>query len=374
MKAGKGVTYRIAVLCLLSVMTLMNSCASREGSVSPQASPPGGSHHDGHGSTARKPAPEAMVNDTTPPGPAPAGMVWIPGGVFTMGCDDCGMPDAEPLHLVKVDGFWMDATPVTNDQFAKFVSETGYRTIAERQPDPKDYPTVNPADLAAGSAVFVPTKKEVSLNNPLQWWRYVKGATWQHPEGPGSEIKGRGQHPAVHIAWDDAVEYARWAGARLPTEAEFEFAARGGLEGKHFAWGDELKPDGKWVANIWQGVFPVHDRADDGFDSTSPVRQFPPNGFGLFDVGGNVWQWCSDFYRPDYFAELTRSSRIAVNPQGPRDSYDPDEPGIPKRVQKSGSFLCSDTYCSKYYVGSRGRGAPDSAGSNTGFRCVKSGK
>jgi len=299
------------------------------------------------------------------------GMVWIPGGTFWMGCEECGMPDALPVHQTSVDGFWMDVTPVTNAEFDKFVQATGYVTIAERQPDPKDFPGAPPEMLVPGSAVFTPPGHDVPLENPLGWWRYAKGASWKHPEGQGSNVRDRQDHPVVHIAWEDALAYAKWAGKRLPTEAEFEFAARGGLDRNLYAWGNELKPDGKWPANIWQGRFPVENKVEDGYVATSPVRAFKPNGYGLYDVGGNVWQWCSDWYRPDYFAKFKSASNPAINPKGPDDSVDPQEPGIPKKVQKGGSFLCSDMYCTRYLVGSRGKGATDSGSSNVGFRCVK---
>jgi formylglycine-generating enzyme len=329
----------------------------------------------GHGSGGKRPDAESAAlittNSTAAPGNAPDGMVWIPGGTFWMGCDDCDMPDTQPVHLVTVDGFWMDRTPVTNSQFAQFVKATAYLTIAERKPDPKDYPGVDPSKLVAGSAVFTPPPGDVALDDITQWWAYVAGASWKHPEGPGTTIAGREQHPVVQIAWEDASAYAKWAGKQLPTEAEFEFAARGGLDRNRYAWGDDLKPGGAWAANIWQGRFPSDNLAEDGYERTSPVTAFPANRFGLYDVGGNVWQWCADWYRPDYFATVAASG-IARNPQGPPDSYDPNEPGTRKRVQKGGSFLCSDRYCSRYLVGSRGRGAIDSGGSNTGFRCVKS--
>ncbi|HKX33355.1 MAG TPA: formylglycine-generating enzyme family protein, partial [Blastocatellia bacterium] len=311
------------------------------------------------------------VNPAPPPGPAPEGMVWIPGGTYGMGCPDCGMPDALPVHPVTVDGLWMDRTPVTNAQFEKFVKATGYVTIAERRPDPKDFPGVPPETLVPGSAVFTPPSQSVTLDDPLQWWQYVPGANWRHPEGPGSTIKDRADHPAVQLAWEDAMAYAKWAGKRLPTEAEYEFAARGGAGRNRYAWGSELKPGGRWAANIWQGRFPTTNTDEDGYDRTSPVMAFESNGFGLYDMGGNVWQWCADWYRPDYFETLA-GSNPAHNPQGPTDSLDPQEPGIQKRVLKGGSFLCSDQYCTRYLVGSRGKGAIDSGSSNVGFRCVKS--
>ncbi len=303
--------------------------------------------------------------------PSLDGMVWVPGGTFWMGCENCHMPDALPVHRVTVNGFWMDKTPVTNAQFEKFVKATGYITIAERKPDPKDFPGVPLENLVPGSAVFTQTAEDVPLDDYLRWWRYVPGASWKHPEGPASSIKGREDHPVVHVAWDDAVAYAKWAGKRLPTEAEYEFAARAGLDRNLYAWGNELKPGGKWASNIWQGRFPARNAGDDGYLSTSPVTAFAPNGYGLYDMGGNVWQWCSDWYRPDYFEKLS-SGGEARNPQGPQDSFDPQERGIPKRVQKGGSFLCSDQYCTRYLVGSRGKGATDSGSSNVSFRCVKS--
>src|SRR5499426_865416 len=305
------------------------------------------------------------------PGRAPEGMVWAPGGTFWMGCGACGMPDAAPSHQVAVDGFWMDKTPITNVQFEKFVKATGYNTVAERKPDPKDFPGAQAENLVPGCAVFTPPPQDVPLNNPFVWWRYVPGAHWKNPEGPGSSIKGREDHPVVHIAWDDAAAYAKWAGKRLPTEAEFEFAARGGLDRKLYSWGDELKPGGKWMANIYQGSFPSKNTVEDGYGGTSPVTAFPPNNFGLYDVAGNVWQWCSDWYRPDYFEKLAAQG-VVKNPKGPDSGFDPQEPGVPKRVQKSGSFLCSDQYCERYLVGSRGKGAADSGASNVGFRTVKS--
>jgi formylglycine-generating enzyme len=303
---------------------------------------------------------------------APEGMVRIPGGTFWMGCDACDMPDAAPAHQVSVDAFWMDKTPITNAQFEKFVKATGYKTVAERKPDPKDFPGAPGDKLVPGCAVFAPPSHEAPLDNPYAWWQYVPGANWKNPEGPGSSINGREDHPVVHIAWEDADAYAKWAGKRLPTEAEFEFAARGGLDRKLYSWGDELKPGGKWMANIYQGSFPSKNTAEDGYGATSPVTAFPPNNFGLYDMAGNVWQWCSDWYRPDYFEKLAAQGQgVVKNPGGPDSGFDPQEPGVPKRVQKSGSFLCSDQYCARYLVGSRGKGAADSGASNVGFRTVK---
>ncbi len=293
----------------------------------------------------------------------PQGMVWVPGGEFWMG-DDM-FPDAPP-HRVYVDGFWMDRTEVTNAQFEKFVKQTGYQTVAERKPDPKDFPGVPEEKLVPGSIVFTPPTEAVPLTEHYRWWQYVPGACWRHPEGPGSSLKGRENHPVVHVCWEDAIAYARWAGKRLPTEAEWEFAARGGLDRKPFVWGDELTPGGKWQANIWQGRFPRENTARDGFPRTAPVASFPANGFGVHDLAGNVWEWCADWYQPEYYKLSPKR-----NPRGPDSSHDPLEPGIPKRVQRGGSFLCSDEYCVRYRPGGRGKGAVDSGQSHAGFRCVR---
>lgn len=294
-------------------------------------------------------------------------MVWIPGGAFWMGADDPDFADARPVHRVEVDGFWMDRTDVTNAQFARFVAATGYVTIAERRPDPRDLPGVPVEALVPGSVVFTPPSGPVSLDDARAWWRYVPGASWRHPEGPRSSLRGRERHPVVHVSWEDAVAYARWAGKRLPTEAEWERAARGGLDRKPYVWGDERTPGGRWPANVWQGRFPTENTMADGFRSTAPVASFPPNGYALFDMAGNVWQWCADWYRPGYDAREPQR-----NPQGPSSSWDPDEPGAPKRVMRGGSYLCSDTYCRRYRPGARGKGAPDTGASNVGFRCVRS--
>jgi formylglycine-generating enzyme required for sulfatase activity len=298
------------------------------------------------------------------------GMVWIPGGTFWRGSDNPKMRDARPAHRVTVDGFWMDRTAVTNDEFARFVEATNHITVAERTPEAKDFPEAPPENLVAGAVVFTPTAGPVPLDNHLRWWRYVKGASWRHPEGPDSDLRGRGNHPVVQVAWADAAAYARWAGKRLPTEAEFELAARGGLDRKTYAWGDEFKPGGQWMANTWQGRFPFENTGEDGHRATAPVGSFPANGHGLHDMAGNVWQWCSDWYRHDYYHRLADGPQPAVNPRGPDDSYDPGEPGTVKRVMRGGSYLCTDQYCTAYEVGARGKGDPDSGTNHVGFRCV----
>ncbi len=319
-------------------------------------------------------------NKTPAPGPSPEGMVWIPGGEFSMGSTVesealCGLPgvtrDALPIHRVYVDGFWMDKTEVTNEQFEKFARATGYRTIAEIAPTKEQFPTAPPENLVAGSTVFTRTEQPVPLNNMFQWWRYEPGANWRHPEGPASDLKGREKYPVVHVAYPDAVAYAKWAGKRLPTEAEFEFAACGGLTGKLYAWGDDLKPGGKWLANIYQGKFPVKDEGADGFAGLAPVAQFPPNGCGLYDVAGNVWEWVSDWYRVDTYARRKLAGGVERNPQGPGSPYDPAEPTEKKRVHRGGSFLCTDEYCTRYMVGTRGKGEETTASNHVGFRCVK---
>jgi formylglycine-generating enzyme required for sulfatase activity len=310
------------------------------------------------------------LSNAKAPSEKKADMVWIPAGTFLMGCEEPSFIDTHPFHKVHLNGFWLDKTPVTNEQFSKFVRATHYITIAERKPSAKDFPGAPPENLVAGSLVFTAPKQAVSLEDHYQWWRYVPGANWRHPEGPASNLENRWHHPAVQIAYDDAVAYARWAKKRLPTEAEFEYAARGGLERKKYSWGDDLKPGGKWRINIWQGTFPSQNSSEDGFITTSPVNSFPPNNFGLYDMTGNVWQWCSDWYRADYYKTFAPNT-IANNPNGPIDSYDPFENSIAKRVQRAGSFLCNDQYCARYLVGARGKGEPSSGCSNVGFRCAQ---
>lgn len=304
---------------------------------------------------------ETKATDTIPPK-----MVWIPGGTFQMGTNDPMFPDAQPLHNVTVNGFYMDEHEVTNAEYAKFVNATNYITVAERKLDPKDYPGVPPESLVPGSGVFSPPNHKVSLDDPLQWWQYVPGASWRHPFGPNSSVEDVPNNPVVHISYEDAIAYAKWAGKRLPTEAEWEYAARAGRGNQTYYWGNELKPGGKWVANIYQGDFPNKNTSEDGYAGIAPVKSFPANPFGLYDMDGNVWEWCNDFYRPDYYQHSPSN-----NPQGPSDSYDPDEPNAVKRVQRGGSFICSDQYCIRYKAGSRGKGEVQSGSNNLGFRCVR---
>jgi sulfatase modifying factor 1 len=313
------------------------------------------------------------------PAPAPPGMVWIPGGEFSMGAADppemdmVGMratTDSRPIHRVYVDGFFMDKTDVTNGQFAEFVKATGYVTIAEKIPTPAEFPGAPPENLVAGAVVFSPPDHEVPLNDHFQWWSYVKGANWRHPSGPNSSIKGKEVYPVVQVAYADAQAYAKWAHKRLPTEAEWEFAARGKLWGKPYVWGEKFKPDGKWMANTYQGHFPDQDSGADGFIGISPVGKFPPNGYGLYDMAGNVWQWTADWYRPDYYAQLAKVGGVARNPKGPETPFDPSEPNDKKKVHRGGSFLCTDQYCSRYMVGTRGKGEVSTGTNHLGFRCV----
>jgi formylglycine-generating enzyme len=321
------------------------------------------------------------TNRIPAPGAEPDGMAWIPGGEFSMGAndppdmDEVGMKatlDARPIHRVYVDGFYMDKTDVTNAQFAKFVKATGYVTVAERTPRAEDFPGAPAENLVAGSVVFSPPDHPVPLDNHFQWWSYVHGANWRHPEGPKSSIRGKENYPVVQVAYEDAVTYAKWAGKRLPAEAEWEFAARGGQAGKPFVWGDEFRPHGKWMANTHQGHFPDADTGEDGFRGTSPVGHYPANFYGLYDMAGNVWQWTSDWYRPDYYRTLAANSEVARNPQGPEHPFDPAEPNEPKKVQRGGSFLCTDQYCSRYIVGTRGKGEVSTGTNHLGFRCVLS--
>jgi formylglycine-generating enzyme required for sulfatase activity len=326
---------------------------------------------------APEPEPEQLFDALSQPAPPPVAMVRIPGGTFKMGTTDPNPHFADaPEHEVEVDGFLMDETEVTNAQFAEFVKATGYVTIAEQKPTLESIrkglapgePDPDPSILVPGSLVFTPPLGPVP-NHHSYWWRWVPGACWKHPEGPGTHLKGRMDHPVVHVAWKDAAEYARWAGKRLPTEAEWEFAARGGLVGKKYVWGDEAPNEGgKWRCNIFQGRFPHDNSGSDGYPRTAPVKAFDANGYGLYGVAGNVWEWCSDWYTPDYYTKSPRK-----NPTGPDSSLDPTEPNplTPKRVTRGGSFLCSDTFCSRYKPYGRGKDEVDSGQSHVGFRCVK---
>ena len=299
------------------------------------------------------------------------GMEWVPGGTFTMGSDRHYREEA-PRHLETVDGFWMDRWPVTNAQFRRFVDETGHVTQAELAPDPTQYPGADPALLVPASVVFVKPATRVDLRNHFNWWAYVPGADWRHPRGPGSTVAGLDDHPVVHVGFDDASAYARWAGKELPTEAEWEFAARGGLEGAEYAWGEALEPDGKQMANTWQGEFPIENLRRDGYEWTSPVGSFPANGWGLYDMIGNVWEWTTDWYAPGHEARGRASSCCAVDAQGARErSYDPGVGlPIPRKVMKGGSFLCAPNYCRRYRPAARMAQAIDTSTCHLGFRCL----
>ena len=300
------------------------------------------------------------------------GMIWIPAGELRMGSPDGFFDDAVPVHRVAVSGFWMDETEVTNAEFERFVEATGYVTVAERVPKAEDYPGAVPEMLFAGSVVFTPPTGRVPLDDHFQWWSYVRGASWRHPQGEGSSIEGQPDFPVVHVAWEDVDAYARWAGKRVPTEAEWEWAARGGLESKLYVWGDEFRPAGDILANSFQGSFPHHDTAEDGYTRANPVRAFLPNGYGLFGMAGNVWEWTADWYRPDTYALRARAATVELDPTGPgeSESFDPSEPGVAKKVHRGGSFLCTDQYCSRYRPDGRGKGVADTGTDHLGFRLV----
>ncbi len=304
----------------------------------------------------------------------PAGMAWIPAGTFLMG-SDAGYPDEGPTHFVTVDGFWIDRYTVTNADFSTFISATKYITLAERPLDPALYPGALPELLKPGSAVFRMPPCPVRPLNLRDWWEYVPGADWRHPEGPGSTIIGRETDPVVHVAFEDAAAYAAWAGKDLPTEAEWEFAARGGLEGATYCWGNNFNPDGSWMANTWQGEFPWQNFQQDGFISRAPVGSFPPNGYGLFDMAGNVWQWTQDWYAAKHAYDPSKPCCVPRNPRGVSDealSYDPTQPGPPiaRKVLKGGSYLCAPNYCRRYRPAARYPQAIDTTTSHIGFRCV----
>ncbi len=307
-----------------------------------------------------------------------ADMVLIPGGIFEMGGDN-NQADADelPKHRVQVSSFYMDITEVTNAQFKKFVDATGYITTAEKKPDweelKKTLPggTPRPPDsvMVAASLVFKSSNTPVDLNDYSQWWSWVKGADWKHPEGPNSSISNRENFPVVHVSWDDAMAYCKWAGKRLPTEAEWEFAARGGLINNIYPWGNEHVNAGVPKANSWEGKFPYLNEKKDGFIKYAPVKSFAPNGYGLYDMAGNVWEWCSDLYHYNYYKEL--AGKLTINPKGPSSSFDPQEPYMEKRSLRGGSFLCNDAYCSGYRVARRMKSSHDTGLEHTGFRCVR---
>jgi formylglycine-generating enzyme required for sulfatase activity len=302
-------------------------------------------------------------------------MVWIPGGTFLMG-SDLGHPDERPEHRVELSGFWMDAHEVTNAEFRAFVEATGHVTTAERVPTnaelglPEDA-FVPPETRVPGSLVLNPPALGVEVTSAYQWWRWQPGADWRHPQGPSSDLAGRDAHPVVHVSHDDARAYAAWAQKRLPTEAEWERAARGGVDGAAWMWGEEEVPGERWPANVWQGDFPRKDLAQDGFSGTAPVGSFAPNAFGLYDMAGNVWEWCADWYRPDAYALSSAGGAVPRDPGGPDSSLDPDEPGVAKRVTRGGSFLCSHSYCVGYRPSARMKTSPDTSLVHTGFRCVR---
>jgi len=304
------------------------------------------------------------------------GMVHIPGGTFMMGGDnDQARADEFPKHKVEVSGFWMDIQEVTNAQFRKFVEATTYVTIAERKPDweemkkqlPKGTPKPDESLLVPASLVFNPPNHAVDVTGAPVWWSWVQGANWKQPEGPGSDLKNKENYPVIHVAWEDAMAYCKWAGKRLPTEAEWEYAARGGLSEEIYPWGNQNVDEGSVKANSWQGQFPNQNTGRDGFYASSPVKSFQPNGFGLYDMAGNVWEWCADWYHADYYKSVKGGE---LNPKGPATSYDPQEPTVPKRVVRGGSFLCNDSYCSGYRVAARMKSSADTGLSHTGFRCV----
>jgi formylglycine-generating enzyme len=308
------------------------------------------------------------------PGPYP-GMVWIPGGEFFMGSED-HYPEEAPQHRVHVNGFWMDQYPVTNEQFREFVDATGYVTFAEIIPRAEDYPGALPEMLHAGSLVFVKPRRRTDPRSAgfTQWWSFVFGADWRHPAGPESTIDGLGKHPVVHVAYRDVEAWAKWAGKELPSEAEWEFAARGGLDRAEYAWGSQLHPEGRHMANTWQGEFPWQNLRSDGYERTSPVGAFPPNGYALFDMIGNVWEWTTDWYGNNHAPKKQGSCCIPQNPRGGHEeaSYDPAQPEIriPRKVLKGGSHLCAPNYCRRYRPAARFPHAVDTSTSNVGFRCI----
>jgi formylglycine-generating enzyme len=379
--------FSFAKVCCLVVMTASGwACKNKTSAPEMQAPPPILASE--HCYTGEAPwgegAAEVYLEDVKKINPDPieaknkAGMVWVEGGTFVMGSDDPeARADEQPLHTVKVKGCWMDQTEVTNAQYARFVAATGYVTTAERAIDPQTLaeqlppgtPMPPAEDLAPASLVF-----QLAVNNgqalgPADWWRMQKGANWRQPQGPGSSIKGKENWPVTQVSWYDAVAYCRWAGKRLPSEAEWEWAARSGGKSNKYAWGNEaVSPK---FANYFEGSFPVKQSQTDQFPRCAPVKSFQPNALSLYDMAGNVWEWCSDWYRNDHYSQLLELGKISTNPQGPADSYDPDEPNTPKKVVRGGSFLCNDSYCSGYRCAARMKTSPDTGLEHTGFRCVR---
>jgi formylglycine-generating enzyme required for sulfatase activity len=298
-------------------------------------------------------------------------LAFIPGGEFLMGSNE-HYPEEAPAHRVKVGAFWMDEHTVTNKEFRRFVDATGYVTLAEKPANADDYPGAKPEMLAPSSVLFRKASQPVDLRNPYNWWTYVAGADWRHPRGPGSSLQGLWDHPVVHVAYADAEAYAHWAGKELPTEAEWEFAARGGLEGAEFCWGDELAPGGKLHANFWQGEFPWQNLLEDGFEWTAPVASFPPNGYGLYDMAGNVWEWTTDWYQEH--GKIDSPCCTIANPRGGEReaSVDPRTPDvkIPRKVTKGGSYLCAPNYCRRYRPAARMAQGIDTSTCHLGFRCI----
>ncbi|MEI8125068.1 MAG: formylglycine-generating enzyme family protein [Parachlamydiaceae bacterium] len=306
------------------------------------------------------------------------GMVWIQGGTFLMGSDNCySNEDEKPPHTVKIDSFWMDETPITNRQFKQFIDATGYVTTAEKplvleeimSQVPPGTPTPSPEDLAPGALVFKPSTAPIPLNNHYSWWEWKPGANWKHPLGPDSSIEGKDDHPVVQVSWDDAVAYANWAGKQLPTEAEWEYAAYGGRKDILYAWGNDEFSEERPQANLWQGMFPYKSTKTGGYFGTTPVKTFAPNPYGLYDMTGNVWQWCSDLYHASFYAQ-EKKKEISTNPKGPTISFDPQEPYATKRVHRGGSFLCHGCYCKGYRITARMKTCPDTGLNHLGFRCT----
>ena len=353
----------IAVACML-----LTSCAKTQ-----VAGTPARGMFASSASVSSVCEPSVLSPERPPAEQSHPGMAWIPGGEFSMGSNNPKFADVRPWHRVRVSGFWLDKTVVTNDEFARFVRATRYVTVAERKPRQEDFPNAPPENLVAGSLVFTPPAHPVELNDDSQWWRFVPGANWRHPDGPNSSIEGRGNYPVVQIAFEDAQTYAKWAGKRLPTEAEFEFAERGGLSCQPYAWGSEFTPRGKDMANTYHGHFPDKSTAPHNHPTTTPVASYGANGYGLYDMSGNVWEWTSDWYRADYYKRLAATGGVADNPRGPADSNDPREPNVQKRSVRGGSFLCTDQFCSRYEVGGRGQTEPSSSANHIGFRLAMDG-